>query len=191
MDVEKERNIQGEQLMDKWKERLVAMLMVRNELYQADKEQLWEYYYPEVAAEMSEIVFSQEKLQIKLSEEYIDFLLCANGWKCFYQLVDLFGTKDFETEIMSYAKTLLNVEVEYDESLYSIKDCLFPVAVSRTDKDLFVMVLAEGKEYGQVIWLAGGVIERFHSFSEFFEAMIEYNKEELEDIITENQFQED
>lgn len=172
--------------MDEWKERLVEMLMVRNELYKADKGQLWEYHYPEVAAELSEIILSQEKLQIKLSQDYIDFLLCANGWKCFYQLVDLFGTKDFEAENMSLAKMLLNTELEYDESLNDIKEYLFPIAVSRTDKDLFVMVLKEGKEYGQIIWLAGGEIERFLSFSAFFEAMIEYNKEELEDILDEN-----
>lgn len=172
--------------MDKWKERLVEMLMVRNELYKADKGQLWEYHYPEVAAELSEILLAQEKLQIKLSQDYIDFLLCANGWRCFYQLVDLFGTKDFETENMSLAKMLLNAELEYDESLNEIKEYLFPIAVSRTDKDLFVMVLTKGREYGQIIWLAGGVIERFLSFSDFFETMIEYNKEELEDILDEN-----
>ncbi|MBP3610218.1 MAG: SMI1/KNR4 family protein [Lachnospiraceae bacterium] len=172
--------------MDKWKERLVEMLMVRNELYKADKGQLWEYHYPEVAAELSEILLAQEKLKIKLSQDYIDFLLCANGWKCFYQLVDLFGTKDFEAKNMSLAKMLLNTELEYDESLNDIKEYLFPIAVSRTDKDLFVMVLTEGSEYGQIIWLAGGEIERFLSFSDFFEAMIEYNKEELEDILDEN-----
>ena len=110
----------------------------------------------------------------------------ANGWKCFYQLVDLFGTKDFESNMMSYAKTLLNAETEFDESLQKNRDYLFPIAVSQTDNDLFVMVLADGREYGQVIWLAGGVIERFDTFSEFFEAMIEYNKEELEDIMGEN-----
>lgn len=172
--------------MDKWKERLVEMLMVRNELYKADKGQLWEYHYPEVAAEISDILFIQEKLQIKLSQEYIDFLLCANGWKCFYQLVDLFGTKDFESQNMSLARRLLNVELKYNESLSNIKDYLFPIAVSQTDRDLFVMVLTEGREFGQIIWLAGGVIERFLSFDAFFEAMIEYNREELEDILDEN-----
>lgn len=172
--------------MDKWKERIVEMLMVRNELYKADKAQLWEYHYPEVAAELREIQLAKEKLQIKLSKDYIDFLLCANGWKCFYQLVDLFGTKDFDTENMSLAKMLLNTELECDESLNDIKEYLFPIAVSQTDKDLFVMVLKEGREYGQIIWLAGGEIEIFFSFSDFFEAMIEYNKEELEDILDEN-----
>ncbi len=165
--------------MNKWKNRIEEMQAIRDELCQADREQMWEYYHPEEAAERSEIMSVQEKLQINLSQEYIDFLLCANGWKCFYQLVDLFGTKDFDSEIMSYARTLLNAELEDNKHL-------FPIAVSRTDKDLFVMVLETGSEYGQVIWLAGGEIERFDSFGEFFEAMIEYNREELEDMEDDN-----
>ena len=152
------------------------MLSVRNELYKADKDQMWEYYNPEVAANPKEIELVQNKFQIELSQDYIDFLLCANGWKCFYQLVDLFGTKDFDTKNMSRAQKLLNIELAYDKSLNEIKEDLFPIAVSQTDKDLFVMVLAKEKEYGQIIWLAGGEIERFLSFSDFFESMIEYNK---------------
>lgn len=169
--------------MDKWKERLVKLLMIRDELYKADKERLWKYYYPEVAAEMNEILLAQKRLKVKLSQDYIDFLLCANGWKCFYQLVDLFGTKDFETENMSRAKAFLNIELEYNKSLKNIKDYLFPIAVSQTDKDLFVMLLTEGSDYGQIIWFAGGENDRFSSFSDFFESMIEYNKEELKDIL--------
>lgn len=172
--------------MDKWKERLVRMLIVRNELYEADKEGLWEYHYPEVAASMSEISLIQQKLKVEFSEDYINFLLCANGWKCFYQLVDLFGTKDFETEAIEYSNKMLEAELNNDESLSSIRDSLLPIAVSRTDKDLFVMVLKEGDEYGQIIWLAGGTVECFASFTDFFESMIEYNKEELEDILGDN-----
>ncbi len=37
--------------------------MVRNELYKADKGQLWEYNYPEVVSELRKIQLAQEKLQ--------------------------------------------------------------------------------------------------------------------------------
>ena len=168
--------------MINWKERIIMMLMVKNALYQADKEQLWEYHYPEVAAQMKEILSVQKKLDVKFSEEYTEFLQYANGWKALYQLVDLFGTRDFDSESMEYARKLLNTEMANDKSLDRWGGLLLPIAVSRTDKDLFVMVLAEGEQYGQVIWLAGGEVERFASFCEFFDAMIEYNKEELEDM---------
>lgn len=166
-----------------WKERIVAMLSVRDQLYKADKDELWEYHFPEVAANMSDISDIQEKLGVSFSDDYIDLLLCADGWQCFYQDVDLFGTKDYETEKFTYAKTLLNVEAEYDEELRKLKDHLLPIAVSKTDKDLFVMILKEGEDHGTVIWLAGGEIERFDSFGDFFEAMIEYNKEDLEELL--------
>lgn len=90
---------------------------------------------------------------------------------------------------MSLARQLLNAEADCDQSLKDMQEHLLPVAVSRTDKDLFVMVTAEGEQHGQVIWLAGGEIDTFSSFSDFFEAMIDYNKEELEDIL-ENAFRE-
>ena len=168
--------------MNNWKERIVLMLMVRDEMYKTDRDGLWEYHFPEVAASGDEIKTVQEKLKVSLSEEYVNFLLHANGWKCFYQLVDLFGTEELGGDAMMYAKRLLDVETDNSEELRNLKDQLIPVAVSRADRDLFVMVLAKGSEYGKILWLAGGEIDRFDSFGDFFEAMIAYNREDLEDL---------
>lgn len=171
--------------LTQWVVRIVRMLEVRNKMYIADKEQLWEYYYPEVAANTEDVESLQKRLNIRLSQDYIDFLLRADGRKRFYQDVDLFGTQDFDTEIMTYAKQLLNIELEYHDSLCQIKDDLLPVAVSRTDKDLFVMVLTEGEDFGKIVWLAGGEIDRFSSFVEFFDSMMEYNRLDLESMLNE------
>ncbi len=171
--------------LTQWMVRIVRMLEVRNRMYAADKEQLWEYYYPEVAAKIEDVESLQKRLNIRLNPDYVDFLLRADGWKRFYQDVDLFGTKDFDTEIMEYAQQLLNVELEYHDSLRQIKDYLIPVAVSRTDKDLFVMVLTEGEDFGKIVWLAGGEIDRFSSFVEFFDSMMEYNRLDLESLLNE------
>lgn len=168
--------------MEKWEGLTAVMCDIKREIDRADKEKLWEYHYPEVAAQMSEVELVQKKLGVKLPEEYIKFLLCANGWKSFYQHVDLFGTKDFETERIEYARKLLSIEVQHNTELNKIHTDLLPIAVSKADKDLFVLVLKEGESYGQVIWLAGGEIERFENFKSCFEAMIEYNKEELKDL---------
>ena len=48
------------------------------------------------------------------------------------------------------------------------------------------VVLAEGENYGQIVWLAGGEIDRFSSFIEFFDSMMEYNRLGLERMIDEN-----
>lgn len=167
--------------MKDWIERIAAMLAVREELQRSDDGDLWEYYSPEAATDMSEISEVQKKLGLSFSRDYIDFLLCANGWKCFYQTVNLFGTKDYESEMFAYAQKMLDVEIEYIDELREIRDHLLPIAVTELDMDKFVMVLKEGEDYGTVIWLAGGEIERFDSFTEFFEAMIEYNREDAED----------
>lgn len=169
--------------MKDWQERIAAMLTVREELQKSDEDELWEYYSPEAAADMSEISEVQKKLGLSFIEDYIDFLLCANGWKCFYQTVNLFGTKDYESEIFTYAQKMLDVELEYIDELREIREHLLPIAVTELDMDKFVMVLKEGEDYGTVVWLAGGEIERFDSFSDFFEAMIEYNKEDLEELL--------
>ena len=73
------------------------------------------------------------------------------------------------------------IECENNNELLEINKYLLPVAVSRTDMDLFVMVLKTGRRFGEIIWLAGGEIDRFESFKDFFKAMIEYNKLDLED----------
>ena len=66
-----------------------------------------------------------------------------------------------------------------DENLKSLENRLFPLAVSRDDIDLFIIVLGNGTCSGNVIWIAGGEIERFKTFSEYFKAMISYNKKNL------------
>lgn len=168
--------------MEDWKLNIVTLVYVRDQLMKADKEQVWEYYWPEVAATKNELRAIQKKLNINLSKEYQDFLLHANGWECFFQNIDLFGTSDFDSNKMAYARELLSVEMVYNEDLQEMKDYLFPIAVSRDDMDLFVMVLKKGDRFGEVIWLAGGEIDKYESFTEFFLAMIEYNKLGVEDM---------
>lgn len=167
--------------MDAWKKLIVILVHIRSQLMEADKEKLWEYHLPGLATSKDEIWEVQEKMHICLSEDYKMFLLCANGWPCFYQMVDLFGTNELISDKMSRALKMLSYECENNKELLEMRSFLLPVAVSRIDMDLFVMVLKKGKQFGEIIWLAGGVIDKFESFTDFFKAMIEYNKLDLED----------
>lgn len=172
--------------MEGCKRNIAALLNVRNKLMEADKQGMWEYHFPEAAATQEEVKELQEKLKLTLSEEYKTFLLCANGWKCFFQMVDLFGTNELISDKMEAARELLAIEMEYDPELQELKNDLLPIAMSEDDRDLFVMVLADGEGFGEVRWLAGGEIERFRSFTEFFETMIKYNKGEAERMLANN-----
>lgn len=78
--------------MERCKKDIAVLVNVRNKLMEADKQGLWEYHFPEVAATHEEVMEVEGKLNLTLGEEYETFLLCANGWKCFFQMVDLFGT---------------------------------------------------------------------------------------------------
>lgn len=99
------------------------------------------------------------------------------------QYINLFGTKDYESDLFAYVQYRLGVEVEYIDELREIRHRLLPIAINMTGKDQFMMVLKEGEDYSTVIRLTDGEIERFGSFTEFFEAMIDYNKEDLEELL--------
>ena len=170
--------------MGSWEDRLGMLLMVRGDMYTVDVNQLWEYHVPEPAAAEHEVLFVQDKLGVKLSQDYIDFLCHANGWKCFYQRVDLFGTYDLCGDLLCSAYRMLNIELMSNGELHDFGQSLLPVALSRDDKDLFVLVVAEGESFGSVFWLAGGEVERFASFADFFDAMIEYNNADLLDLLS-------
>ena len=172
--------------MNYWKERIVEMLMVKSKLDEVDEEPLWDYYLPELPAKPEEIARAQKEHNLKLSQEYIDFLRLANGWKAFWGDTHLLGTNDFSSDAMTYARNQLRIEALYDRDLFQMQDHLLPIGVTLTDKDLFVLVMADGDQFGQVIWLAGGEIDRFASFGEFFDSMIAYNRLRLEDAIADN-----
>lgn len=166
--------------MNKYKQLIEKLLTIKDEMKKIDTEAIWEYYSPELPCNDADIDVVEHTLNIKLDDEYTSFLLCANGWKCFYQAVDLFGTNELLSEKMEAAKFILDLELEYNDILFNIKDRLLPIAHSREDKDLFVIVIGEGTNAGKVIWFAGGVIDEFESFYDFFDSMIEYERSTFE-----------
>lgn len=94
-------------------------------------------YISEVVETKDQIKSVEDKLGYTLDTSYRNFLRFANGWKAFYQTVDLFGTNELlDSPIMKYA-------IEDDV----IKD-----------------------------------IDRFSSFNEYYLEMIDYNRDEIEDL---------
>jgi hypothetical protein len=116
--------------------------------------------------------------------EYRTFLLHANGWPAFYQTVDLLGADDltggkrFEhaAEMLGYVEE----GVLADAGLR--RNDLLPIAASPVDLDLFVITRPSSARPGVVIWLAGTEVDLFPSFSEYFLAMIDYNRLEVQEL---------
>lgn len=64
---------------------------------------------------------------------------------------------------------------------------LLPIAMTRpgerdSDPDLFAVVKHHRPDCGRVFWFADEGIDRFENFDAFFLAMLDYNREELQDL---------
>ncbi len=162
-----------------WKLLITKMVMVKSQISEADKDKIWPYNFPRVAASDLEIKEFKATIKKDIPDDYLSFLRAANGWKTFFQFNDLLGTRDLITN--EYKEIL-------DQEFYSLPEAvidgvakseLLPIAVNLFDRDIFFIILSKGELYGKVIWFAGEEIERFSDFQEFFTSMIAYNEREL------------
>jgi SMI1-KNR4 cell-wall len=157
---------------------------VKQEMMVLDHKKLWPYHLPEVAATEAQVVESERTLGHPLDPRYRAFLKRANGWPAFYQTVDLFGTIDLiggpRRENANAALRLLDNGVLATSGV-NIEE-LLPIAATKLDRDLFVMTRPHARCPGMVIWFAGEEVDRFSIFDDCFLAMIEYNRQELNDF---------
>ena len=162
-----------------WKLLVTQMVMVKSQIFEADKEKLWPYNFPNVAASERQIQRMKKKIGKDLPVDYVDFLKTANGWKGFFQNNDLIGTEDFDESkyVMLANEEFFSLDEAVVEGIK--KEELFLVGINLTDRDLFFLVLSDNEKKGEVVWFAGEEVERFKNFSDFFASMIAYNKREL------------
>jgi hypothetical protein len=167
-----------------WRDRIVAMVYVKQELMKLDLNGIWPHHLPELAASEETLRKTEEYLGFRINQDYREFLKMANGWKGFLQATDLFGTQELsDSPMMQYAQSLLGfVEDDVIKSTGFSREELLPIAATKYDKDLFVMTLPTSRSPGIVIWLAGEEVDRYPSFVEYFLAMIEYNRLMVEDM---------
>jgi hypothetical protein len=170
--------------VEEWKNNIVKMICVKQQLMKLDINGLWHHHFPEAAATEGQIKSVEDKLGYTLDTRYRNFLKHANGWKAFYQTVDLFGTNELiDSSVMKYANDLLSaVEDDVIKVTGFQRKELLPIANSRFDKDLFLLSSPESHLPGIVIWIAGEEIDRFSSFDEYYSAMIDYNRAEIDDL---------
>lgn len=166
-----------------WKDKIAVMVLVKQEIWRLDKAGLWPYHLPEVAATEEQLMTAEAHLGHGIDKGYRDFLKCANGWKGFSQTVNLFGTGDLVgSSLMNYALEMIEV---MDEA-YPIEDTgfskeeLLPIAATFEDRELHVITRATSHQPGVVIWFSGQEIERYQSFEEYFLAMTDYNRLEID-----------
>ncbi|MGQ5653655.1 hypothetical protein ACUJ8H_27050 [Streptomyces sp. EKR5.2] len=162
--------------MTDWADAIRRMLAAQRQLRENDREHLWRYEQLPPPASRELLGLVQAQRGVTLDSQYAELLVRTGGWPAFMQDVDLFGTPDLLGEPFDEAVQLLStLEPEtVDASALDVASCV-PMAASRTGIDLFVMPRADGSTQTPVIWLAGLEVERYISFEEFFQAMIEAN----------------
>ncbi|HVF44611.1 MAG TPA: SMI1/KNR4 family protein [Pyrinomonadaceae bacterium] len=171
-----------------WRGLIVTMLFVKQELLRLDAGGLWPHHHPEVAAGEARLAAVEARLGHALDAKHRDFLSYADGWRGFYQTVDLFGTAQLAGGgLMGYAAELLGaVDEGVLKSSGFSREELLPIAATPADKDLFVMTRPYSASPGVVIWLAGEEVDRFHDFEDYFRAMLDYNRMEVENLKAES-----
>lgn len=162
----------------RWPQLIGGMVLLKQQLAAVDGG-LWPHHLPGVRASESDVVRTEELLGVSLPEDYRSFLLHADGWPGFFQTIDLLGCSSLvqgEHLRRFYDQYGALSPVEWQEmDLHS--EGFIPIGVSLEDSD--VVVISVGADRADVAWVAGGLIERWQSFHEFFIAMLAYTRREV------------
>lgn len=165
--------------MIEWPSEIVKGVLIQQRLRELDRKELYKYFLPEVAAGEDEIAATEQALGYRLDPAYRQFLRYANGWRSFFQDIDILGTRELAGgRVMHAARSQLDAiepEIFADDIGLDIADVL-PIAASTLQSDMFLLGLPRSKEPGIVVWVAGYQIERYPNFDEFYLSMLDYNR---------------
>ena len=165
-----------------WKPLIAKMMLIKNKIREEKGGDFYPYHLPNAAATDSEIDHISQTVGREIPPDYLDFLRTANGWKGFLLDTDLLGTEELNDP--RYLQAANDCFFSLDETQiegFQKKD-LLAVSVNLSDRDVFLMVIAEGNHFGEVVWFAGEEIDRYESFPEFFASMILYNERSLKKL---------
>lgn len=177
--------------MTDWRPRIVDLVLIKQRIDELDAQGIWQYTLPRVAATEDTLRFAEAALGEPLDRQYREFLGFAAGWPCFYQYVDLFGPEELIGPRQQAAMAKVATMVEPDDAQRGlVLEDLLVIADNPTDRDVFVMMRPRSPLAGSVVWLAGGEIDRFPSFEEYFLAMMDYNRREVDDLLGERAHRE-
>lgn len=119
-----------------WKQEIAIAWLVKQAMMDLDKENVFPYHMPELAASDEDIFKTERLLGHDLDARYKEFLRRANGWQAFWHAAELFGTKDLiggqrkETEEFS-----LGMVPDGVLSKGGVKRCdLLPISATQLDK---------------------------------------------------------
>lgn len=168
--------------VNSWESEIVKGVLIQQRIEELDRGRLWTRYLPEVAAGEDKLQETEKRLGFSLDPEYRDFLRHADGWRCFFHAVDLFGTQNLlGAPPMERARAQLRAVGSEDllaATGMNLEDVL-PIGASPLQPDMFLLALPRSASPGAVIWFTGQEIDRFPCFDDFYGAMLDYSREEV------------
>lgn len=170
--------------MSDWSALFAEIEAAKRRLAATDRDRLWRHESRRPPALPEKVEQIAAVTDCPVDPDYADFLRNADGWPAILQDIDLFGTSDFGTVGYVEASELVSViEEEAGAGDGEGLGRLIPVGASRSDIDIFAMPCLEVPDrLAPVIWFAGGEIERYRTFTDFFRGMIAENHAEAESL---------
>jgi hypothetical protein len=167
-----------------WTDAIGEMISVRRRMKDVDRRGLWGYSPPEPPATEDRIERAESAIGERLPDEYRGFLQHAAGWMGIYQRVDLFGPEDlYRGERFDSGK---NAVLRLEDSVLAVngyrRNQLVPIALSRDDLDLFVLIAGHHKDSGKIAWFAGAQVDLFGGFVDMFSSLLGYNRVEVDEL---------
>ncbi len=163
-----------------WSAEIEKCIRIHAFMREMDREKIWTYYYSQPPAQEQQICDTESRLGFTLDPQYREFLLRADGWKSFYQDVYLFGWEQLlGTDPMDRARQQMDAigEEMLSEILGGSSSDFYPIAASSVEIDIFLLRrAAEPGHTGEVVWIAGSLVDKFPCFEEYFLAMLDYNR---------------
>jgi hypothetical protein len=168
-----------------WMKELVIARLVKQKVADADTQGLWEHPAPSPGAPEERIEAAADRIGVTFDDEHRAFLGHCDGWSGFWHSCDLFCTQDYVgSERFGRAMVLMETLEPLHELCGYERDELLPIAVSRHDIDVFAIARSDSHLPGRVFWFAGQLIDQFPSFSEWFLAMVDYNRLDYQQLVS-------
>lgn len=167
-----------------WKREIAIANLVKQKVAEVDTAGFWLHPFPEVAASETDVTALEALLGTSLDSNLRAFLLHANGWQSFYQSTDIFSVADFRGGRRKDRADELLESLEDTQQLCDFRpDELMPFAVSADDIDVFMISRNDSHAPGRVLWFAGGLVDVFPNFDEWFLAMVDYNRRQYGKLV--------
>ncbi len=170
--------------MTNWPALIGEHIQVHQQIRALDREGLWEHALPSLGASEADVARLEEKLG-QLPPQFRSFLLAADGWRAFYQWVDLFSVRELLGQEREEATRLVPAAL----GPYRAPSFLAVAATRAEERDLgadvFFLALS-GPTVGRVDWIGGAeVVDTFSDFAEFFVSMTAYERREEKRLVKE------